>query len=166
MVTRCIITSNIWWTSRRCVKSNKRYNKREIAKDINLFPAGAIAKRLSKTNKSISVDEEFVYNLLYTSKENRYAFPILAILFPHLDYKNRDFHLDHCHPISQFNEKKLKARGIILNDDNREYFTDWDYFNSIINLQMLDGNENKSKGDKDLKSWVNDNSIVLKTPFT
>ena len=31
---------------------------------------------------------------------------------------------------------------------------------------MLDGNENKSKGDKDLKSWVNDNSIVLKTPFT
>ena len=27
---------------------------------------------------------------------------------------------------------------------------------------MLDGNENKSKGDKDLKSWVNDNSIVLK----
>lgn len=136
--------------------------KREIAKDINLFPAGAIAKRLSKTNKSISVDEEFVYNLLYTSKENRYAFPILAILFPHLDYKNRDFHLDHCHPISQFNEKKLKARGIILNDDNREYFTDWDYFNSIINLQMLDGNENKSKGDKDLKSWVNNNSIVLK----
>jgi hypothetical protein len=127
-----------------------------------MFPASAIAKRLSKTNKSISVDEEFIYNLLYTSKDNRYAFPILAILFPHLDYKNRDFHLDHCHPISQFSEKKLKARRIILNDENREYFTDWNYFNSIINLQMLDGNENKSKGDKDLKSWVNDNSIKLK----
>lgn len=136
--------------------------KKEIVKGGNLFPANAVAKRLSKTNKSISVDEEFIHNLLYTSKENRYAFPILAILFPHLDYKNRDFHLDHCHPVSQFNEKRLKAKGIVLNDNNREYFTDSDYFNSIINLQMLDGNENKSKRDKDLRSWITDNSIVLK----
>lgn len=132
--------------------------KKEIAKGIDIFPAKQIATRLSRTNKSISVDEEFVQSLLYTSKDNRYAFPVLALLFPHLDYKNRDFHLDHCHPLSQFNEKKLKAKGIVLNGDNQEYYTDWDYFNSIINLQMLDGNENKSKGTKALKDWVEETS--------
>jgi uncharacterized protein with ParB-like and HNH nuclease domain len=54
--------------------------KKEIAKSPAVFPAAAIAKRLSKTNKSINVDKEFVENLLYTQKENRYAFPILALL--------------------------------------------------------------------------------------
>lgn len=136
--------------------------KKETAKGTELFPASAIATRLSKTNKSITVDEEFISGLLYTSKDSRYAFPILALLFPYLDYKNRDFHLDHCHPLSHFSEKKLKAKGIILNDANKEYFTDWDYFNSIINLQMLDGNENKSKNAKDLNVWVTENSIPLK----
>ena len=135
--------------------------KKEIAKEIDIFPAKQIASRLSRTNKSISVDEEFVQSLLYTSKDNRYAFAVLALLFPHLDYKNRDFHLDHCHPLSHFNEKKLKAKGIVLTDDNKEYYTDWDYFNSIINLQMLDGNENKSKSAKDLKNWVEETTPSL-----
>ncbi len=139
--------------------------KKEITKGTEQFPANAIAIRLSKTNKSITVDDEFIEGLLYTNKDNRYAFPILALLFPHLDYKNRDFHLDHCHPLSHFNEKKLKAKGIIITDDNKEFYTDWDYFNSIINLQMLDSNENKSKNAKDLSVWVAENSIPLKKHY-
>jgi uncharacterized protein with ParB-like and HNH nuclease domain len=138
--------------------------KKELAKGIQQFPASAIATRLSKTTKSISVDDEFIENLLYTQKEDRYAFPILALLFPQLDYKNRDFHLDHCHPISQFNEKRLRAKSI-LNDENKDYFTDWSYFNSIINLQMLDGNENKSKSDKDLRTWVEEYSPSLRKHY-
>jgi hypothetical protein len=49
-----------------------------------------------------------------------------------------------------------------LTDSNREYFTDPEYFNSIINLQMLDGNENKSKGAKQLADWVSTNKINKK----
>jgi hypothetical protein len=139
--------------------------RKEIANGIVMFPASQIAKRLSKTNKSITVDDEFIEELLYTSKDSRYAFPILALLFPHLDYKNRDFHLDHCHPISQFKKKNLKAKGIILNDDNKEYFEDPDYYNSIINLQMLDRNDNMSKSAKDLDLWVSKNSTSLKKHF-
>lgn len=139
--------------------------KKEIAKTIDTFPAKQIAIRLSKTNKSITVDDEFVQGLLYTSKDNRYAFAVLALLFPHLDYKNRDFHLDHCHPLASFNERKLKSKGVILDDDNREYYTDADYYNSIINLQMLDGNENKSKGAKDLKTWVAESSPSMKKHY-
>jgi len=139
--------------------------KKEILKKTEYFPANQIATRLSKTNKSITVDEEFIEGLLYTNKESRYAFPILALLFPNLDYKNQDFHLDHCHPISHFKPKNLKEKGIILNNKNREYYTDADYFNSIINLQMLDGNENMSKSATDLKLWVNKNFISRKKYF-
>lgn len=128
--------------------------KKELVKGIDIFPAKQIALRLSKTNKSISVDEEFVESLLFKSKDNRYAFAVLALLFPHLDYKNRDFNLDHCHPLSHFDKKKLKSKGVTLDDNNREYYTDPSYFNSVINLQMLDENENKSKGAKDLNVWV------------
>lgn len=139
--------------------------KKEITKGCELFPAKSIATRLSKTNKSITVDEEFIQGLLFTSKDNRYAFPILALLFPNLDYKNRDFHLDHCHPLSHFTDKKLKLKGVILDDDNREFYTDWDYFNSIINLQMLDGNENKSKNAKALNEWVKESKVNRKNHY-
>lgn len=139
--------------------------KKEIKMDTVMFPATQIAKRLSKTNKSITVDDEFIEEILYTSKDSRYAFPILALLFPHLDYKNRDFHLDHCHPLSQFKKTKLKVKGITLNDDNMEYFEDPDYYNSIINLQMLDGNDNMAKSAKDLDLWVAENRISLKKHY-
>lgn len=135
--------------------------KKEITKDkdIALFPANAIAKRLAKTTKSISVDEEFIEYLLHISKDNRYAFPVLAILFPNLDYKNRNFHLDHCHPLSHFNKKKLKERGLPSNVEDKEYYEDPYFYNSVLNLQMLDENENISKNDKELKKWVKANSI-------
>lgn len=136
--------------------------KKEIAKGAEIFPARSIAARLSKTNKSITVDDEFIQTLLVTSKDNRYAFPILALLFPHLDYKNRDFHLDHCHPLSHFSEKNLKAKGITSADDNKGYYLDSDCYNTIINLQMLDGNDNKSKNAKDLEVWVKENQIDKK----
>jgi uncharacterized protein with ParB-like and HNH nuclease domain len=139
--------------------------KKQITKDSFLFPAKPIADRLSKTSKSISVDEEFVTNLLYTHKNDRYAFAILALLFPHLDYKNRDFHLDHCHPYSSFTDKKLKAAVIKIDEENKEYYTDDDYYDTIINLQMLDGNENKSKNSQALKVWVDEYQPSLKKHY-
>ena len=36
---------------------------------------------------------------------------------------------------------------------------DWKTYNSILNLQMLDANENMSKNGKDLLSWVMSQSL-------
>jgi uncharacterized protein with ParB-like and HNH nuclease domain len=127
-----------------------------------LFPASEIAKRLSKTRKSVTVDDEFVENLLYTRYEDRYAFPILALVYPHLDYKNGDFHKDHIHPKSGFTKSKLKKAGIENHTNDSEwYFDQADYYNGIVNLQMLDGNLNISKGDKSLADWVSSSSVDL-----
>jgi len=69
--------------------------KSELENDALLFPAKKLSGKLSKTIKSITVDDEFLENIMFTQKDDRYAFPILALLYPHLDYKNNDFNLDH-----------------------------------------------------------------------
>jgi len=136
--------------------------KKAIEASEPLFPAQAIATRLTKTRKSITVDDEFIESLLYTRYEDRYAFPILALLYPHLDYKNGDFHKDHIHPKAGFTKNKLKKTGIVNSTrDPGWYFTDKDYYNGIVNLQMLDGNQNTSKGDKALSEWASSSSVDL-----
>ena len=76
--------------------------------------------------------------------ENQYAFSILSLLYPNLDYKNNNFHKDHVHPASTYKK---------LSEENKEKYG-WHTFNSIYNLQMLDANENMSKNDLSLKEWV------------
>lgn len=136
---------------------------KEIKKECKSFPASAIAKRLSKTTrKSITVDDEFIENLLYTEYGDRYSFPILALLYPNLDYKNGDFHEDHIHPISSFRPNNLKKIGIDFSKKNADYYTDKGIYNGIVNLQLLDGNMNKSKKASDLAKWVMGNEVDLK----
>ena len=89
---------------------------------------------------------------MQTEKDDQYAFSILAVLFPNLDYKNNNFHKDHLHPISFFTEET--AKDLCLDETAWNEFFDPTFNNSIINLQMLDANENMSKNDKTLKEWV------------
>lgn len=136
--------------------------KDEVMKGAEIFPAQAIAKKLSKSRKSITMDDESIQNLLFTTYEDRYAFPILALLYPHLDYKNNDFNKDHVFPKSMFSLKKLKEYGIDLKQERGNYYTDNWCYNGIVNLQMLDSNENKSKSDKTFDEWAKSNKINYK----
>ena len=133
--------------------------KIEVKKGVDIFPAQAIAKKLSKTRKSITMDDESIENLLFTTYEDRYAFPILALLYPHLDYKNNDFNKDHIFPKSQFTSKNLKKQGIDLSQEGGNYYTDNWCYNGIVNLQMLDSNENKSKSDKTFEEWTKTSKV-------
>lgn len=109
--------------------------------NIQAFPAKEINKEIKKIT---DIGDDFIEELLLTQKGTKYSFPILALLYPHLDYKNNNFHQDHLHPeISYIN----------LTDVEKENFG-WIVYNSILNLQMLDANENMSKNDKNLKEWV------------
>ncbi len=92
---------------------------------------------LEITNKII---EEKV---LYSQYGDSQVFPILQILYPHLNYKNTTFHIDHIYPSSKFNEENKK-----LNKD----FYKWG--NYLFNLQLLEGTENKVKKNKDPEIWL------------
>lgn len=77
------------------------------------------------------------------SSSHALVFPILQILYPNLNYKTTTFHIDHIYPKSKFNGKNEK-----LNQD----FYGWkDY---LFNLQLLEGQENSAKKDKDPESWL------------
>ncbi|WP_390422451.1 GmrSD restriction endonuclease domain-containing protein [Helicobacter pylori] len=71
------------------------------------------------------------------------VFLILQILYPNLNCKTNTFHIDHIYPKSKFNGKNKK-----LNQD----FYGWrDY---LFNLQLLEGQENSAKKDKDPEMWL------------
>lgn len=112
-----------------------------LQEDFELFPTDAIN---SKIRKDIGISEEFIESLLLTQKDDQYAFSLLALLYPDLDYKNNNFHKDHLHPASGYGNLSDELKG--------KY--GWQTYNSLKNLQMLDANENMSKNDKTLEEWV------------
>jgi len=122
----------------------------KINPSIEIFPDKVIE---NKIKKDIGINDEFIEGLLMTQKDNKYAFSILALLYPDLDYKNNNFHTDHIHPISSFEKDKVKDLNLDADTVN-EYYLNKYVNNSIYNLQMLDANENMSKNDSDLDTWI------------
>lgn len=124
-------------------------SKIKIKADMEIFPVDDVARQIKR---DLSVGPEFIQELIGTQKGDRYAFCILALLNPQLDYRNNDFHLDHLHPISAFTFKTAEA--LKFSQEEKEMFLSGEWNNSIVNLQMLDSNENMSKQDKSLAEWV------------
>ena len=114
-----------------------------IKETVTLFPA---TETNSEIRKLSDVGDDFIEDLLYSQKDSRYSFPILAMMYPNLDYRNNNFHQDHLHPASAYNDLEEK--------DKEKY--GWQVYNSILNLQMLDANENESKNAKPLEKWVSE----------
>jgi uncharacterized protein with ParB-like and HNH nuclease domain len=108
-----------------------------ISEDITEFPSEIISSSIKQQSE---LTDEFIDNhILSIHKDNGYAFAILSLLYSNLDYRNL-FHKDHLHPYAL-----CEAAGY-----------DWHVYDTILNLQMLDANENMSKNDKPLIDWVKD----------
>jgi len=129
------------------------FNTKKLNVDLSTFPTNKIFVNIKKET---TVSDEFIEELLFSQKDDQYTFSTLSLLYPHLDYKNNDFHKDHIHPASKYDELPEK--------DKQKY--GWRTYNSIYNLQMLDANENMSKNDISLKDWIeNQTKIVDKASF-
>ncbi|MDR2633326.1 MAG: DUF262 domain-containing protein [Treponema sp.] len=111
-----------------------------------LFPIKEINREIRRLG---DVGDDFIEELLWTQKDSRYAFSILALLYPDMDYKNNNFNQDHMHPAASYEDIPQEAKDEL----------GWECYNSILNLQMLDANENKSKQDKPLKAWVDQETL-------
>jgi uncharacterized protein with ParB-like and HNH nuclease domain len=108
---------------------------------IAYFPSTEINRDIKKL---IDIGDDFIEDLLLTQKDSQYSFPLLALLYPDLDYKNNNFHQDHLYPAASYES--------ITQQEKVDF--GWKVYNSILNLQMLDANENMSKNARSLKSWV------------
>ncbi len=80
---------------------------------------------------------------LMCSSSHALVFPILQILYPYLNCKTTTFHIDHIYPKSKFNEKNKKL--------NQDFYECENY---LFNLQLLEGQENSTKKDKDPEVWL------------
>jgi uncharacterized protein with ParB-like and HNH nuclease domain len=116
-------------------------SKKPFESDLSIFPIDNINEN---TKKDTGITDEFIDEILLTQKDDAYAFSILALLYPNLDYTNNNFHKDHMHPENKYNN---------LSEENKNKYG-WKTYNSIINLQMLGANENMSKQAMDLLQWV------------
>ncbi len=132
--------------------AHDEFGKPYVKPELVQFPADEISKILRAQGRDPEINDDFIDGLLYTRKDARQSFTILALLAPHLDYKNSNFHVDHLHPSASFRRRRLTAAGI--QDAEVEFYKEEDNWNSILNLSYLDANENQSKQDKPLADWV------------
>lgn len=108
-------------------------------------------------SKNLSFSDDFVDGLLTVQKENSDCYIVLSLLYSHLNF-NQELHMDHLHPYSYFHNLKQGS----MSDEDYAFFKDPANYNSVANLQLLNGSENESKNAKPLDQWVKENKIDLK----
>ena len=113
----------------------------------------------AELNRELLIESSFndmeLESLLQTNYGTRYSYLILSLLYPGRDWKDKTFNEDHIFPQTEFQRKKLKARGY---DDERieKYLS---CYNSIANLELLDDSENKIKNAKPFEEWLSDRDV-------
>jgi hypothetical protein len=108
-------------------------------------------------SRSLAFDDAFVNEVLGKSIDDSEAFPLLTLLYSHLDYARQRIDLDHLHPAAEI------RRIAKLPEDERP--ADWSFivdpanWNTIANLQPLNDALNRSKQDQSLIDWVAEKKI-------
>lgn len=125
-----------------------------------VFPFDDIkAKFAGDASKNLSVTDELIEGWLTIQKEAPMCYPVLALLYNHLNFDGQEkFHKDHLHPSSYF--KALK-KSDFANEDEYLYYTNPENWNSILNLQLLNSSLNESKLATPLDKWVAEKKISL-----
>ncbi|GAA8776742.1 DUF262 domain-containing protein [Helicobacter pylori] len=90
----------------------------------------------------LKITNDAIEGMVFFNSHTR-VFPVLQILYPNLNYKTTTFHIDHIYPKSKFKKENEKL--------------DKDFYecgNHLYNLQLLEGQENSAKKDKDPEAWL------------
>lgn len=147
-------TDSVLVSMRKVLKEtdNKKFPAQELMDAFKNDPA-----------RNYSFDDEFIDGLLEAQKDSNDAFYVLHLLYPNLDYFNQDFHQDHLHPATTFYDTDKLIAAIPETD--REFAADIKNWNSVANLQLLNGLMNESKKDMPLADWALKNNIENKSLF-
>jgi hypothetical protein len=116
-----------------------------------VFPFEEIRGKFKGTTRALTFTGDDIESLLDSKYGQAYAFSVLVLLYPTLDFRN-SFHVDHIYPRSHFTRPLLTKRGI-TGEDSDFYF---DSVNLLPNLQLLEGIPNQEKNDSDFEEWLKD----------
>ena len=126
-----------------------------------IFPLDQIVERYKGTPKDLRVDDEYISSLLDIQYGEGRCRVLLHLLFPEMG-DGRVYHIDHLHPKSAFGKRALEKHAFLQEDGEvMGFYMDKSHWNSVTNLHLLDESENKSKGGKSLKEWVESSSIQV-----
>lgn len=125
------------------------------------FPAKEIVLAFKTYgSKDYSFTDDFLDGLLSAEKDSADAFYVLHLLYPNLDYyvNVQSIHQDHLHPKVIFEDEDADTmlEYGIPEDDIDFACENW---NTVANLQLLEGGSNSSKNDTPLAEWVKKNHI-------
>ena len=135
---------------------------RQMQDAIASSPLNPIAFPFAAINAALGIDGAFtdteINNLLETQYASKYSYLILSLLYPSRDWRDRKFEEDHVFPKSQFSPARLAQRG---------YSTDLissyrQSFNTVVNLELLDGIENREKGAMEFDAWFQARDLNFK----
>ncbi|GHQ80472.1 hypothetical protein VN1236_09410 [Helicobacter pylori] len=90
----------------------------------------------------LKITNDAIEGMVFFNSHTR-VFPVLQILYSNLNYKTTTFQIDHIYPESKFKKGNEKL--------------DKDFYecgNHLYNLQLLEGQENSAKKDKDPEAWL------------
>ncbi|WRC77590.1 DUF262 domain-containing HNH endonuclease family protein [Helicobacter pylori] len=90
----------------------------------------------------LKITNDAIEGMVFFDRHTR-VFPVLQILYPNLNYKTTTFHIDHIYPKSKFKDENEKL--------DKDFYECW---NHLYNLQLLEGQENSAKKDKDPEVWL------------
>jgi len=113
------------------------------------FPVKHLNKGLASRGKPIQFPDERVEHLLDSKYGSKLTFPLLAMLYPGVDLRNT-FHVDHVVPRGKLTPTRLKKAGVPQDDHETVRL----HMNRLANLQLLEGEENKSKSAKMPAKWL------------
>ncbi|MBM0256008.1 DUF262 domain-containing protein [Micromonospora sp. 4G55] len=117
----------------------------------NHFPVVQLEERMTARGKTLTFTPGEVEDLMDSwSYGSPAIFPILALLFPHVNTRNVH-HIDHVFPRSLLTNAKLKKYRGYTEDELNEAI--W-YRDSLANLQLLEGPENIAKKDRVPREWA------------
>ena len=71
--------------------------------------------------------------------------------------------MDHLHPAASFSKKRLIDTFGSEEAIPSEYYTNPDYWNGVVNLQLLNSGLNESKKDTSLEDWIKQNKVNKET---
>ena len=115
----------------------------------NDFSFDALLNAKLPGNKSMVIADEDIEEILQY-KKGPYTFMVLSLLYPNLKFGQIKFHQDHIHPASLFTDAKLRKYNI-----PEDKWKNWQEMkDQLPNLQLMEGDENKSKSATLFKEWL------------
>lgn len=127
---------------------------RNLIKDTQptVFPLEAIIEKLKKDypNKSISFENDSDFDFIRDLKYGKPATYFALALLGKGKIPTHIYHQDHVFPQFQFNASNLNKLNL-TSEDRARYE---EKKNTLGNIQLLQGNENQSKSDREFKAWL------------